>query len=77
VKLSDVTSSAASDKALAQDIRAFVAAMPAVETTRDVLKRELAARFPAKQVQQVPAPPATGQEKGADQAAPKGMEPGL
>jgi hypothetical protein len=54
--------------------------MPAVETTRDVLKRELKARFPAKQVQQVDQAPAqkpSVQEKGADQAAPKGMEPGL
>lgn len=77
MKLSDVTSSAASDKALAQQIRAFVAAMPAIETTHDVLKRELRARFPAKQVQQIPAQQASGQEKGADQAAPKGREPDL
>jgi hypothetical protein len=72
LKLSDVTSTAASDKMLAQDIRAFVAAMPAVETTRDVLKRELAGRFTSKTVEQT-----SGQEKGADQAAPKGKGLGL
>lgn len=80
LRLSDVTNSAASDKALAQEIRTFVAAMPAVETTHDVLKRELKARFPANQVQQVDQAPAqqpSVQEKGTDQAAPKGMEPGL
>jgi hypothetical protein len=83
LRLSDVTSSAASDKALAKDIRAFVAAMPTLETARDVLKRELKARFPAKQVQQsqqvdqAPAQQPSEQEKGADQAAPRGREYGL
>jgi hypothetical protein len=57
---------------LAQHIRAFVAAMPAVETTHDMLKRQLAARFTSKTAEQT-----SGQQKGADQAAPKGKELGL
>ena len=81
----------ADDKALARDIRSFVAGMPAVETARDALKRELAARFPAKIVPTaVPmqvaeqhtgkgqgAPSQQGQEKGADQAGPQDNELGL
>lgn len=84
--LAEIGATPASDKALAAEIRAFVAAMPAVETTRDVLKRRLAAQFsvPAAVVPQAapglppptapqPAPspaPDTGQQKGADRAAP-------
>lgn len=70
-KLSDLPDSRAGDKVLAGQIRAFVAAMPAEETQRDVLKRRLMAQFPA-QVQAVQTAQAqnAGQEKGADQAAP-------
>jgi hypothetical protein len=47
----------------------------AVETTRDVLKRELKARFPAKKVEQPPAQQPSVQEKGADQARRREMSP--
>lgn len=84
LKLSDVGTSRADDLALARDIRTFVAGMPALETARDVLKRELAARYPAKIVPtqgtaKGGAAPESGkeqehgQEKGADRAAPDGM----
>lgn len=74
-KLSDLPDSRADDKALAGQIRAFVAAMPAVETQRDLLKRRLAAQFPAQvqPLQPVPAENA-GQEKGAEQAASVGKD---
>lgn len=76
-----MAATAAADQALAAEIRAFVAAMPPVETTRDVLKRQLAARFavpaqvlpqavPSAKPQPAASPPASGQEKGADPAAP-------
>lgn len=83
LKLSDSVPTRADDKALARDIRSFVGNMPAVETARDALKRELAARFPAKfvptavlarETEQQTGQGASsqhGQEKGADQAAPK------
>lgn len=74
-KLSDLPDSRAGDKALAGQIRAFVAAMPVVETQRDVLKRRLTAQFPA-QVQAAQTVPEqnAGQEKGADQAVPVGND---
>ena len=75
-RLVDVPTVGAGDKALAADIRAFVEAMPAVETRRDIIKRRLAVQF---SVAAAPAPtvaPAqtAGQEKGAEPAAPSGSE---
>ena len=84
VSLSDVKTTHASDQALACDIRAFVAAMPAVETVRDVLKRQLKARFsvpahtvaqaaPAAQLAQAAQVAQTmAQKNSADHAAPNG-----
>ncbi|MEJ7806872.1 MAG: relaxase/mobilization nuclease domain-containing protein [Telluria sp.] len=89
LKLSAAVPTGADDKALARDIRSFVAGMPSVETARDVLKRELAIRFPAEVVPTAVPPHEAerqtgqgassqqGQEKGAGQATPKGKELGL
>lgn len=70
---------AAENKALAGRIRGFVAAMPAIDTERQQIKRELAGKF-TKRVDKTftPALPASapghGQKNGAGQAAPKGGE---
>lgn len=52
------------NKALAEKIRGFVKAMPAVQTEREAMKSGLASKFAATK------------EKGAEQAAPKGKEKG-
>ena len=74
---------AADNKALAERIRGFVAAMPALETERHQIKRDLAQKF-TKQIERgvTPAPVAQpvqsgGQQKGAEPAAPRNDEKGL
>ena len=52
------------NKALAEKIRGFVKAMPAVQTEREAMKSGLASKFAATK------------EKGAEQAAPKDKEKG-
>lgn len=63
--LPDAVGTAGADRALAADIRSFVANMPPIETTRDVLKRQLAARFtlPAQAVPAQAAPQAVPSAK--------------
>lgn len=66
------------NKALAGRIRAFVGAMPTIDTERHQIKRDLAQRF-SKQAEKIhdssPQPaapvPSAGQKNGAEQAAPK------
>lgn len=75
---------AADNKALADRIRGFVAAMPTVETERQQIKRELAQKF-TKHVQvekihvatQVPAQPNGGRKNDAEPAAPQKVDKDL
>lgn len=74
--MTDYQGTAAENKALADRIRGFVAAMPSIDTERQQIKRELAEKF-TKHVEKIlpPALPPSAQERqknGADQAAPKG-----
>jgi hypothetical protein len=72
--------STADNKALAARIRAFVEAMPVVETERQALKRDLSQKFTkaAEQVHQPAAPELdpSGPKKGADKSAPNPVRPG-
>jgi len=77
-RLTDYEGTAAENKALADRIRDFVAAMPSIETERQQIKRELAEKF-TKRLEKTPTPalplsaPEHGiQKNGADKAAPKG-----
>ena len=75
-RVTDYQGTAAENKALADRIRGFVAAMPSIDTERQQIKRELAEKF-TKHVEKIlpPALPPSAQERqknGADQAAPKG-----
>lgn len=81
-RLTDYEGTAEENKALADRIRDFVAAMPSIETERQQIKRELAEKF-TKHVEKTPTPalppsaPGRGQKNGADQAAPKGGGKGV
>ena len=65
------------NKALAGRIRAFVEAMPTLDTERDQIKKDLARQFTKQtekihdQGRQVAPDPGAEQKKGADRAAPK------
>lgn len=65
------------NKALAGRIRAFVEAMPTLDTERDQIKKDLARQFTKQaekihdQGRQVAPDPRAEQKKGADRAAPK------
>lgn len=76
-RLTDYEGTTAENKALADRIRGFVAAMPGIDTEHQRIKRELAEKF-TKSIQNAPTPalptsaPDHGQKNGAGQAAPKG-----
>lgn len=76
-QLKDYQNTAEENKALADRIRAFVAAMPTANTEREQIKQDLLQKF-TKQAEQtkgsapiVVAQPAAEKRKGAEQTAPK------
>lgn len=70
--MTEYQGSAGENKTLAGLIRGFVAAMPAIETERQQIKRELAGKF-TKHADKGLAPAAgQGQKNGAEQSAPRG-----
>lgn len=71
-RVTEYQGSAGENKTLAGLIRGFVAAMPAIETERQQIKRELAGKF-TKHADKGLAPAAgQGQKNGAEQSAPRG-----
>lgn len=76
-RLEGYQGAAEESKALAGRIRAFVAAMPTLDTERHQIKRDLTQRFTKQaekihdQGQQATPEPSAGQKNGADRAAPK------
>jgi type IV secretory pathway VirD2 relaxase len=82
-RLEGYQATTAENKTLAGRIRAFVEAMPTIDTERHQIKRDLAQRFTKQAERGVTLAPVAhpaqsgGQQKGAEPAAPRNDEKGL